>query len=88
MHGRLPPRPHGRDPLTVGKPCGKCGKLLPESGPDPCLGMLPGVRFACCGHGKERGYIMFANGLTVRFQLEKVDTSAHVPGSYLVCEAP
>ncbi len=31
----------------------------PGMEPDPCLGMLPGVRFACCGHGNEtRRYVM------------------------------
>jgi hypothetical protein len=49
--------------------------------PDPCLGALfgladeaergkarakgPRVRYACCGHGKDYGYIVFENGVVV-----------------------
>jgi len=37
---------------------------------DPCLGVLPGVIFACCGHGKkDYGYVAFENGATIRFDL-------------------
>lgn len=45
-----------------------------DFGPDPCLGELPGVDFACCGHGGEpgttstgAGYIKFSNGVVLRF---------------------
>lgn len=35
--------------------------------PDPCLGLLPGVAHACCGHGNRYdAYIMFDNGLIIR----------------------
>lgn len=43
------------------------------AGPDPCLGWLPGVDYACCGHGGVKheggigGYIKFTNGATIRF---------------------
>lgn len=30
--------------------CVACGRAMP-SGPDICLGLLPGVSQACCGHG-------------------------------------
>ena len=34
---------------------------------DDCLGTLPGVKFACCGHGdREFSYIVFENGVTIR----------------------
>jgi hypothetical protein len=33
-------------------------------GPDPCLGYLPGVAHACCGHGEVgRAYVVFGEGL-------------------------
>ena len=35
--------------------------------PDPCLGKLPGVSAACCGHGQAAGYVAFDNGVTVYF---------------------
>lgn len=34
---------------------------------DACLGLLPGVANACCGHGtRAESYIQFTNGVTVR----------------------
>ncbi|MCU1617363.1 MAG: hypothetical protein JWO98_4903 [Frankiales bacterium] len=34
------------------RPCVKCGISAGGKGrPDACLGWLPGVDFACCGHG-------------------------------------
>ena len=60
-------KPHGRGD-NKNKQCQRCKLMLPESGPDPCLGHLPGVKFACCGHGsKEGGYISFENGRIIRF---------------------
>ena len=48
--------------------CGKCS--MPSTtgcDDDPCLGHLPGVMNACCGHGKrEDSYIQFDSGLCVR----------------------
>jgi hypothetical protein len=36
-------------------------------GIDPCLGRLPGVKNACCGHGfPQYGYIMFDNSMVIR----------------------
>lgn len=50
------------------RPCGHCGLMYPDpDGPDPCLGTLPGVRNACCGHGNRgQSYIQFTNGVVVR----------------------
>lgn len=49
-------------------PCRQCGReYLPGEEPDPCLGELPGVAEACCGHGDQRkGYVMFTNGVLLR----------------------
>lgn len=60
-----------RLPATGGKvrPCKKCGKLFPlgEGEVDPCLGVLPGVDNACCGHGVNRAsYIRFTNGMVIQ----------------------
>ncbi len=44
----------------------KSAKGHPDE-PDHCIGMLPGVAFACCGHGEpEAAYIQFENGVVVR----------------------
>jgi len=51
------------------RPCGHCGRHGSSSDglPDPCLGLLPGVTNACCGHGNPvESYICFEGGLTVR----------------------
>ena len=47
--------------------CIKCKLARTPEGHDPCLGELPGVLFACCGHGVDEGYIYFQNGVQVRF---------------------
>lgn len=50
--------------------CRLCGRFVPggdSEQPDPCLGLLPGVKYACCGHGEPAGgYIYFENGVTIR----------------------
>ena len=56
--------------FEVGWTCPKCGMIRGEDKVDPCLGMLPGVIFACCGHGNNGycgGYIYFENGVIIRF---------------------
>ena len=47
------------------RPCTKCDMLAGDDGHDPCLGKLPGVKDACCGHGTGLGYIIFENGVGV-----------------------
>jgi hypothetical protein len=49
------------------RPCGHCGEPNTPEGHDPCLGTLPGVINACCGHGCEGdAYVQFADGSTLR----------------------
>lgn len=38
------------------RPCKKCGRQWPFHGVDPCLGLMDGFKFACCGHGTKDGY--------------------------------
>ncbi len=48
--------------------CQMCDKRVEPDQPDPCFGTLPGVTYACCGHGlgvPNRAYITFENGTTV-----------------------
>ncbi|MCK5606502.1 hypothetical protein KAR91_31660 [Candidatus Pacearchaeota archaeon] len=40
------------------RPCARCGKMPTLEGHDACLKYLPRVKSACCGHGKEVGFIM------------------------------
>jgi len=47
--------------------CGHCSLPNRPDGHDPCLGSLPGVMNACCGHGeRNEAFIQFENGVTVR----------------------
>ena len=49
-------------------PCGNCGHQKEFKGePDGCLGYVPGVVDACCGHGDpNRAYLHFQNGMVLR----------------------
>lgn len=40
------------------RPCPRCGKMPNKDGSDACLGHIKGATSACCGHGKENGYIV------------------------------
>ena len=56
---------------TVGsdRPCGRCGEERTLKGHDACLGALPGVMNACCGHGEvSEAYVQMPNGETVQGQ--------------------
>lgn len=58
------------EPITVKRSCPKCNMMPIEDGEydiDPCLGKLEGVQGACCGHGKNKGYIWFNNGKRLIF---------------------
>lgn len=39
------------EPSDIVRPCVRCGELPTPEGHDACLGELPGVSSACCGHG-------------------------------------
>jgi hypothetical protein len=60
---------------SVEWPCVQCGLLSVPDGPDPCLGLLPGVKAACCGHGVEEPYVLLWH-CTVRGQ-QALDYFAH-----------
>lgn len=48
------------------RPCGCCGVHGAADGHDPCLGTLPGVMNACCGHGQPgEAYVQFEDGFTI-----------------------
>lgn len=49
------------------RPCGHCGKHNTPEGHDACLGTLPGVMNACCGHGGSNDpYVQMPNGTIYR----------------------
>jgi len=56
--------PVSQDPSRA---CGECGLGNTPEGHDGCLGTLPGVMNACCGHGVEPdAYIQYLAGGDVR----------------------
>ena len=54
------------DPVVTtwkSRPCGYCGLETTPEGYDGCIGKLPGVMSACCGHGDmEEAYIQYPDG--------------------------
>lgn len=51
--------------LRVGSdetPCARCYRRPTSDGHDPCIGEIPGVVAACCGHGVAPGYVLLRNG--------------------------
>lgn len=47
--------------------CGYCDKPNTPEGHDACLGTIPNVMNACCGHGvREQAYIQFEDGSVIR----------------------
>ena len=56
----------------TGWKCPACKQVRKADGLDPCLGVLPCVKYACCGHGGRSdtmvgGYVYFENGICIRF---------------------
>lgn len=45
-------------PFDDRRPCRRCGRPPTAEGHDACLGTLPHVTSACCGHGVEPPYQM------------------------------
>ena len=68
--------------------CPLCKQLRGPDGHDPCIKDLPGVKYACCGHGgltATQGYIYFENGVRIGMRVESVSYDDHrhsvqVPG--------
>lgn len=56
------------------RPCGHCNTASTPEGHDGCIGRLPGVMNACCGHGESKStYIQFTDGLILRgFMADKM----------------
>lgn len=45
------------------RPCTKCDIVVDHDQPDPCLGRLDGVDYACCGHGNSQYEYVSAGGV-------------------------
>lgn len=55
--------------------CSACGAALAGycEEPDPCLGWLPGVDAACCGHGEPVAAYVCVRGQAVRTSYAALD---------------
>jgi len=48
------------------RPCFHCDQHQTTEGHDACLGELPGLMNACCGHGhKKDAYVQFLSGISI-----------------------
>ncbi len=47
-----------KTPQNDQRRCARCGKPPTTNGHDACLGFIPGVSNACCGHGQTDRYEM------------------------------
>lgn len=50
------------DPYDDTLRCVRCDRSPTPEGYDACLGHLPGVDTACCGHGVTQGHIHYKDG--------------------------
>lgn len=56
-----------KEPTAQERPCSQCGEPSTPEGHDACLGTLPGVMNACCGHGRvDEAYVQYPDGSSVR----------------------
>lgn len=55
-----------KSPISVERPCIKCGRLPTPEGYDACLGYMPNVKSACCGHGVENPILLYTVNCKVR----------------------
>ena len=70
--------------------CPICKQKRGDSGDDPCIPNLPGVKYACCGHGgkgQNEGYIYFENGVRIGIIVTSISYDddrrrINVPGSH------
>jgi len=65
------------EPYETVRECNGCQRDVSGDmvGPDPCLGRLPGVKNACCGHGIDgSAYIAFDNNTAVYGTIDSVNT--------------
>jgi len=56
----------GNGRINVGR-CAKCNELPTRDDHDACLGTLPGLMNACCGHGEDdMAYVQFLDSVSIR----------------------
>ena len=48
-----------KEAIDEKRECFRCRKSPTPEGYDACLGFIKGASSACCGHGKEKPYVMW-----------------------------
>jgi hypothetical protein len=57
----------------IGWVCPACKQKRGKDYDDPCIAGLPGVEFACCGHGRKgEAYIYFKNGVRIGMEIRSI----------------
>jgi len=68
--------------------CGRCGGAVTSEGHDACLGTLPGVMNACCGHGRMAdAYVQLNDGRILQGQEAAKWIAGHTATSKRVLSA-
>ena len=61
--------------------CGFCGSENTKEGFDGCMGSLPEVKNACCGHGQaDEAYVQYSDGMTIRGSCAGCIITSHTHG--------
>lgn len=61
-----------RESSDIDRRCPKCREFPTADGHDACIANLPGIKFACCGHGlreqgkTDYGYLVFDDDTVIR----------------------
>lgn len=63
-------------------PCVKCGRPPTPEGYDACLGFLPAVESACCGHGEGEGYYIFKREVRGLKEIEELVAIQKINGNW------
>lgn len=75
--------------IKIERPCIRCGKMPTLEGHDACLGTIPNVIAACCGHGVEKPYTIYKEKNKRRNQMKlpwyiKSAKGSMINGEYVV----
>ncbi len=67
-----------RESVTAApRACVLCKVAPGPDGHDPCLGEIPGMTAACCGHGLQAGWTVTGDGAVTHLPLLTGDTPNH-----------
>jgi len=59
------------DTCTGDRACIRCGQTPTPEGYDACAGYIEGARYACCGHGVTKSYLIMKDGTEAQHPTER-----------------